>query len=189
MRRFCLPCSAKSGRLVRRECPSLERERAAARERTTARRVKRTTTERQREAASRSVGGVDLLALARRLWALPYLQQQKRHGGGACPPIELRRSRTKWFSTGHCVVGGGPRRIVITLGVTDDPAEPMGVVLHELVHAVLPSSVNHDERFWRVLQCAAREAWPDATFRFNEPAPTMWHRQHQITTGLRTLPS
>lgn len=149
--------------------------------------MKRSTTERQRELAARSVGDVDLLALARRLWALPYLQQQKRHGGRACPPIELRRSRSKWYTTGHCVVSGAPQRIVITLAATDDPADAMGTVLHELVHAVLPSSVNHEQRFWTVLQCAARDAWPDVPFRFDEPAPTKYDRQQQITKGLRAL--
>lgn len=117
------------------------------------------------------------------MWALPYMQRQ-RHGGGAVPTIELRRSRSKRYTSGHCAGSGSWARIVITIGTSPDPSEPLGVVLHELVHAALPSSVSHGERFWTTLQCAARDAWPDAPFRFDEPAATKWHRQHQLTIGL-----
>lgn len=207
VRRYCLPCSKKTGRLVERTCPSLEKVRAAKSEQVTARRVAREKQdraqarierqqmrERIRESAERaeheavahrSVGGIDLLLEANRLWHLPYIKQQKKWQP-ALPSIEFRRSESKTHTSGHCWGHGSRARIVITIGT--DPHDPFGTLLHEIVHAVLPDTnrhYHHDDRFWMTLRSAAREAWPDAPFQFNIPVAQGWQRQQQITLGLR----
>lgn len=202
--RWCLDCSARTGRLVERTCPTLDRKRTEQRERATQRsahkakaerakaRLERERVEQQRARATernqaqalafRSIGGVDLLDEADRLWNLPYVRSLSRWGART-PHVEIRRSPHKRHTSGHCWGGGSRARIVITVGT--DPHDALGTLLHELIHAALPSGVHHNDLYWMVLRSAARAAWPDAPFRFNEPATTGYARQQQITKGLR----
>ncbi len=51
VRRFCLVCSARNGRLVKRVCPALEHKRAAAKDRSTMKRQTKAAQKRERRAA------------------------------------------------------------------------------------------------------------------------------------------
>lgn len=190
VRRYCLPCSAKTGRLVERTAPALERARAESRQRSAAKRATRTRTVKDTQLAARSAGPFDLLAEAKRLWNLPVMVKQPRWVP-QLPEIEFRRSRgtrgssPKVRTSGRCYGNGWHARIVLTIG--SDPVDALDTVLHELVHAVMPDDEHHGDRFWMVNRSAAREAWPTATFRFNEPAATAYDKQRQIYKGLREL--
>jgi hypothetical protein len=161
-----------------------------SRQRSAAKRVERTRVEKDRDVAARSAGPFDLLAEATRLWNLPVMVKQPRWVP-QLPEIEFRRSRgsrtsrPKTYTSGRCYGNGWNARIVLTIGT--DPVDALDTVLHELVHAVLPDGEHHGDRFWTVNQSAAREAWPTATFRFNEPAATGYDKQRQIYRGLRGL--
>lgn len=206
VRRYCLPCSAKTGRLVERSCPSLERVRAIKTEKTTAQRlakqkeeraaaraererraarIKKWTEQAEREALERRTAlGVDLLVEAERLWNLPYIKQQPSWRP-KLPTFEFHRSEHKVHTSGHCWGHGSRARITVTIG--RDECEAFAALLHEIIHAVMPNGEHHGERFWMTLRSASREAWPDAPFRFNLPASTKWERQLQIVQGLRAM--
>ena len=49
-----------------------------------------------------------------------------------------------------------------------DPFGVREVLLHELVHEVLPRGLYHADPFYPVLVRAAREAWPHADFPMGE---------------------
>lgn len=157
VRRYCLDCSAKTGRLVERTCPALEKQRAASSERAAAKRTAKIARQRQAAVARCMLGDLDLQREAQRLWRLPVMKDQP------CwrmrlPDIEFRRSASKVYTSGRSYGG----RIVITMGY--DPYGVLEVLLHELVHEVLPRDVKHGDPYYHTLVRAAREAWPHVDF-------------------------
>lgn len=174
VRRYCLKCSEKTGRLVERACPALERQRADSKVKAAARTVRKRERTKAADLAQRTASdGVDLLAEARRFAKLPLFREKLRR----FPTIEFRQSKTKYHTSGRCWQGA--LRIVVTVG--RNPNDPEYVVLHEMVHAVTYGE-GHSPVFWRTLQRAAREAWPKATFDFDCPLSSTGGR---ITKGIR----
>lgn len=163
VRRYCLDCSKKTGRLVKRTCPALDRQRTEKRQRAAERGQTKKQRDREREVAARSAAGVDLLVEAKRMWELPALKDLR--GRREFPDITFRRARNgKAFSSGHCWYGR-KARITVTIGTNERGA--WKTLLHELVHAVLGSE-GHSTRFWNVLMGACNEAWPEVDFRWHE---------------------
>lgn len=192
VRRYCLPCSEKTGRLVERVAPSLERRREESRERQAAKtkaerararaRQQKAAAERlAREREKRTILGLNIDEEARRLWNLPVLRARPRWTPDV-PPIKVRRSATKIHTSGFSSYNGS--RIVLTIG--SDEYEALGVLLHELLHPLVgrPGGQVHPPEFWRLLRSAAWEAWPDAPFRFDLPARSGFQQQEQVTLGL-----
>lgn len=176
VRRYCLRCSEKTGRLVERTCPAADRKRQAQTEKRAALTSRKRERARESERAHRTAGPYDLLAEARRFAKLPAVRL--RH----FPDIELRRSTSKEHSSGHCYYGW-PARIVVTVGT--NPHDAAATMLHEIVHAELGGE-GHSTRFWDTVRRAAREAWPGATFKFLD-APNGWQTQRAIANGLQAL--
>ena len=87
-------------------------------------------------------------------WAKRYV---KKHSPNI-DRLTIRQSRTKPYSSGHCLNGG---EIVVTFGAgretdADTLVERQAVVLHELAHSLKPWH-GHDETFyaeWRRLLVA-----------------------------------
>lgn len=183
VRRYCLDCSAETGRLVERVAPALERQRAQAREKSAAKTTRKRETAREKAIAQRSIGGFDLLAEAKRIWNLPTMKEL--HRGKELPPIEWRRSPTKFRTSGHCDYYS--RRIVITIGT--DAADAIETVEHELMHAVVGDE-GHSARYWSLVRSVAKEAWPDAPFNFADAPTRGWALSRYIAAGIRaTLPT
>lgn len=194
VRRYCLECSASTGRLVEMGCPALDTARHEAKERAAAKakRQRATATARKKRdarekalglAVRRIIAGFDVDAEADRIWNLPVFKENRR--SMSRPPIEIRRSARKLHSSGHSSYSG--RRIVITVG--RDQAEALGVLLHELVHPIAGPGkrgehFHHHARFWSLNERAAREAWPEAKFPFHLTTRRAWDRQHLVTRGL-----
>lgn len=160
VRRYCLPCSQRSGRLVQRACPALERERAQRAERSKERAAAKRSKERQRAEAARSHSGVNIDREAAKLWRLmaPY------HRGRALPEIEIRR-RPAGYSTGRA----SSRRVVMTLGAGEPPCGVLMLLAHELAHSACPGS-GHQERWADCYSQAARERWGREHFTGIRPA-------------------
>jgi hypothetical protein len=161
VRRYCLDCSAKTGRLVERNCPALEKQRAVQGEKAAAKRNQRKVREREKAIERYMLGDLDLQREAQRLWRLPFMKEQQ-DWKERLPHIEFRRSATKTYTTGRSYGG----RIVLTMGA--DPFGVREVLLHELVHEALPAGVYHSDPFYPVLVRAAREAWPHVDFPVGE---------------------
>lgn len=159
VRRYCLDCSAKTGRLVERTCPALEKKRAVSSERAAAKRSRLAEREREAIRARYTLGDLDLQKEAQRLWRLPVMKEQKCWRE-RLPDIDIRVSADKTYTSGRSYGG----RVVVTRGY--DPYGVREVLLHELVHEVLPMGVHHGDPFYPVLVRAAREAWPHVDFPF-----------------------
>lgn len=197
VRRYCLPCSQVTGKLVRREAPALEAQRAQRAERNAAKAKAQRTRQREarekakalqaeREAAQYTIGGVDLRVEAKRLWNLPYLKEVRRKhkpGRTELPSFDWSQNRkqvtyaTAWTTRNH-----------VEMHIGNDPARTVGVLLHELVHCCLPYKTGHSDLFWTVLHGAARQAWPDAPFQFQtRTGSTVNERQWLISKALTDM--
>ena len=142
VRRYCLPCSEKTGRLVERISPTAQRHRA----------------DRLHDAAKRLAeeqtypGSLRVVA---RQWARLITWEVDLRN--VC--FELRRSRIKDYSTGRTYYRTG--RIVVTTG--RNVGDGYATLLHELAHhagvrrpgpAQIP---GHGPNFYRLLARAAEE--------------------------------
>ena len=153
-RRFCLSCSADTGRLVERVCPALEHKREQAKagraERASAQRV----AERARREEREVIDGVNVGQEIARLIRLPALRDEL--------PGYLRDRPVEWTldrsSNGRYSGRAWPRaRIHLTLG--NVPASQVkAIIAHELAHYVLPG-VHHDGRWARCYTRVVREAY------------------------------
>ena len=142
VRRYCLPCSKSTGRLVKRICPAQERRVAAKRAAVKEGAVRARERERAREERlaaqaelARSIGAPEPFEVRAesirgdlRAWARLAAWQAD------LSDVELvirRRTREPLgWTSGHC---DGTRRIVITVGV--DRAQARETLLHEMAHA------------------------------------------------------
>lgn len=178
--RYCLDCSRRTGYLVERSCPVLDRARTEKRERDDARRTAREKRERAaarakrerdaerakrerdraEEAAreSRRYRGVDLDVEARRLWATAALSAY--HRGAPLPTIDLRRRRRGGYSSGRAWT----RRVTMTIG--GSLTEVLMVLAHELAHSAVERTGRHghDAVWASAYSDAARERWGSEHF-------------------------
>lgn len=159
VRRYCLPCSQRTGRLVERVAPALEAQRAAKRERSGERRAGRARRERERERDRLTIAGVHLPSeaatiirrsptlreLAPRLTADRITYQVRRYS-------QHPRSRlgSAWPWERRLQVNDYP-------GVTAEGARE--TLLHEIVHlAVGRDPSDHAAWHGRAFQKALRDA-------------------------------
>ncbi len=161
VRRFCFPCSTKTGRLVARTCPSLEKERAAKQEarQTKAKQTRataRTRAEQVQEAtrARETVGNSHLPTVAKKFWAALTEHPKAKRRFGPMPNLSLRRSARHDYYTGHA---WGSHAVTMTLGRVDE-ARALTVVLHELAHCAMPGH-GHDMLWRQVFRDTAMKLW------------------------------
>lgn len=176
--RYCLPCSEKTGRLVERVAPALERERDSGAERAaTKAKAKRqrdaATRERKRQAETEryTVEGVDLREELKRLARL------RAFGGRSGPLVTnpptfdisrrtvMPRSTLGWASPWD-------NRLVVSTWPGMTLADAKETLVHELAHLVVGkdrmSQSWHGKEFQRVMDAAFREAYKvTPTFREN----------------------
>lgn len=169
VRRYCLTCSAKSGRLVRRSAPALERKRQARRESSAQARKRRAEKAREREAAAFTapVGGtmIDFREEMERMFRdSQELRDRAREDGRDArwrPGLAIRRSPHKAHVSGHCDTWGD---VVLTVGRGATTAEARETLMHELVHAVTCWSLPRSGRT-RKYGGEPGRAWHGSTFR------------------------
>lgn len=143
VRRYCLTCSAKSGRLVERVCPSIEAERQR---KATARReaaVRKRERERAALTAQHMVAGLDVRQEWARLCRLPFVRERLPW---RTVPLKVAWSRVKDYTTGHAHYGGSEVHLTFYPDVT--AAEAKALIAHELAH-VIASNRGHGEAFRR----------------------------------------
>lgn len=167
VRRYCLPCSAKTGRLVERVSPALEKQRqertAKMRERCKKKRQKVSSQQQAVNAHERQVRKRQQLVEteAQRLWKLlaPY------HKGKPMPPITIVDTRQMRGASGYWQDHGFSERIVIRLvpygtGLTHE-TRAWKVLLHELCHAACPprDGDSHHREFYYAMKTVAEKRW------------------------------
>ena len=137
VRRWCLTCSAETGRLVERTSPALERKRAAGAARSATK--QRTKAERERQTRFAAVSApvtdrdkpVRIDNLLEEVWRLPTRKLEAPHYKVA-PSLKVQRSE-KPYTTGHCWYGAD--YLTVTIGRVDF-ADALGVVIHEAAHEI-----------------------------------------------------
>lgn len=95
--RFCLPCSAKAGKLVPRVAPALEAKREKRAEKMKAKKLAKHAKTLAEEAAYYNVHGVDLREELERLWNLPVAREYRKklgHLGKRLPELVVRTRST-----------------------------------------------------------------------------------------------
>lgn len=138
VRRYCLDCSKKTGRLVKRTCPALDRERAAASEKRAAKAKATAAKAKADRLKRRSHSGVDLDAEAKRMWRA-FVEGGRVSKTRALPTIDIR-----WRSEGYSTGRAWPTRIVMTLGRADSLPGVLTLLLHELAHSAAGFGHGHD---------------------------------------------
>lgn len=150
VRRYCLPCSEATGKLVERTCPALERQRAAKAERRAAQQKgKRKSAAKQRQAAQEAAAArkrplVMWEAVARHLCHLAAWEGAfwRRHHNGRRrfdpPAFRMSYTRRSWRDPdGHHGTGfGGRWEVALRITAADDGAvENLNLAVHELAHS------------------------------------------------------
>lgn len=180
VRRYCLDCSKRTGRLVERICPALVREREQKTERRVAKQADGRVKAKQRETERYTVEGVDLRKELARFHRLPVFAT-RRHRVKGEPTVNWRFGKQP-RTPGH--YKSWEHSITVTVG--SDLADALGTILHELVHAYCEPE-SHGPSFWRTQQAAAREAFPDVRWTFHE-APSNeggWRANQRVDRGIR----
>ena len=162
VRRFCLPCSAETGRMVERTCPSLDKKREQRRvSRSEQDKKKRATAKRKAEAEAKArhereesrwfVEGHDIreefvrLTRFTRVWASIRGKPTLMRWWKGWTLTTSYRSKGTRSQSGYCNVYG--RQINISVSDHSNWACVRETLLHEMVHAVLPPEENHGDRF------------------------------------------
>jgi hypothetical protein len=183
--RWCLPCSAATGKMVERICPSAEKEReereakAKEREKRKRARVRKRVDSREvyAEETARLIG-LDLRAAAPVMW-----RAFKRTGlpmARATMPGPLRFVRSGYRSTGHAGYDGS----VFMRVVKDRPGRTIEVLLHELAHHAAGFEYkgdNHGPVFNAMLAAGARELWPWITSWIGTSLPIRCRRGYALS--------
>ena len=169
VRRYCLPCSADTGKLVHRVAPSLEKKRAdkkvVATKRTTAKRAtvaknKAPQKEQQRIDAQREKM---IHKEAEKIWKL----MEPFHKGKPLPSIAIVRAQNRGSQYGHA----SPRRNHIQVNVDIDQSVSRSrrvweVLAHELAHCAVPPKRKdngardvHSREFYHCLRDVWQQRW------------------------------
>ena len=181
VRRYCLPCSERTGRLVERVCPALN----AARQRKHAvhkeRRSRKREYARETDARRYIAGGVDVRDVVKRALRLPSVLAELRinhpdQARAGQPRIHVRRTRCQPNSRAGTA---WPREY--RMQIVSWPSQPMNclrkTVVHECVHLALPPGEGHGAAFKVTMREAIREwnkRYPDESLHESDAAWTYY---------------
>lgn len=129
--RYCLPCTAKAGKLVERTAPALDAKRSVRAEASKTKAGKRAATEAARQKARYSVGDRDMRDVMKKALSLPAFKAAKGY-----TDLTIQRKADPHLSgNAQCWGKGG-----IFLGLSNHPSklgaelEATGLLLHEIAH-------------------------------------------------------
>lgn len=169
VRRFCLPCSVRTGKLVRREIPAVrvaKAEHAVKRKQHKVERKQRQSFAAMRKADAAMWFTCPVTGSRERVDVLVLACMHALTGKTKTPPtVNLRRSRTRYATTGRA--WPGQNRIALTLGFDCDIAKLREIVLHECTHIAAGDGRDrnrtradwHGPKFQRMMCDAAQALW------------------------------
>lgn len=153
VRRYCLPCSAKTGVLVQRTAPALDKKRAASKAKT----QEKQTVQRVKQVQARSHAGFDWQKEAQRIWRILCKQNNKTM---RMPLIKVvNRNRTG--SSGYCYY----TQHMISMQMGTNTVDAWETLAHELNHAI--GHHGHDHNFYRSLKALTEARWKVRISSFN----------------------
>lgn len=174
VRRYCMSCSEKTGKLVQRSCPVLDKRRAA---RTSAKAARA----KQAHAAAREQfmhRGVDLVAALWNFWRLPSVREiRERNWGRESGPATLVVRRGVRGAYGRAWIQ--LRQIDLRVWPNMPVSQVLATLLHEVVHLALPIGMHHKAPFWSLYAVALTEAWPGLEARIHD-FRTMHDRMNEV---------
>ena len=129
VRRYCLPCSEATGKLVERHSPAMLKQRERKAEAAKAKRVKQKARERELETAKWTRDGVDLRDVLAKAMRLPEAK------GLRTPRMVVQRKLEGTYS-GHAKIGIGGNKIFLRLHPDARAKTAVGLLLHELAHCL-----------------------------------------------------
>jgi hypothetical protein len=149
-RRYCLPCSEKTGRLVERACPALDKKREAATSARDERQTKAKAAKQAREESRWAVKGEDLRVAWDKMRRLKAIRDALRGRSKewqihkAEKHLDIRMSKAKPYTTGRAWARRRPcGHVVLTVGTHPSADLILACLLHEMCHlAAYPK--NHD---------------------------------------------
>lgn len=159
VRRYCLPCSKKSGRLVPRSCPAAD----AARTKREGRRADRQTAEvlrqDERDLERHTVDGLDVRDEWKRLLRLPFVRERCAQWAGLRPRLKVSRARSDGSraASGRCWPGSGD--VHVTIHERASRADAEFVLTHELAHAICNLGAHHGSEWRNSYARLVREAY------------------------------
>lgn len=133
VRRYCLGCSAKTGRLVLRVAPVLERAREARVEKRKAKLAKEKAKADAKEAAYYTIDGVNLLDEMHRLLRAKTFKGPRGKALRANPPkLVVRRSKIILSTLGHANLDA--HEVHVNTVPNTVASRAVRTLLHEIVH-------------------------------------------------------
>ena len=203
VRRYCLPCSAKSGKLVERVAPSLEKQRIVKKDAVRKKNVAKRATVAKRTAPVKEQQRIDAQRSkmihneAQKIWKL----MQPYHNGKPLPRIVIARGKNWGSQYGHAQRYSNEIQVNVDRDQTPDRSKRVWEVLaHELCHkAVPPIRRNdawdvHSREFYHCLRDAWQKRWKCevsfatvSTWGYSVDYIIQRQARHLIDWGLPTL--
>ena len=174
VRRYCLPCSSETGKLVERIAPALEAQRITAKQKYQKKVAKRKQIERSLDAVVRDrrkarkalVAHVEKEAA--KIWEMMLEIQSEiparyrlphHYARQSAPRIEFGVSRTGINGSGHAWVGSHRIRLVLPHRVQSDRS--WHLLVHELAHCAVgvDEGNSHPEQMYQLMKEVYRRRW------------------------------
>jgi hypothetical protein len=170
VRRYCLPCSADTGKLVHRVAPSLEKKRAVKKVVATKRTTAKRATVAKKVAPKKEQQRIDAQRTkmihkeAEKIWKL----MQPYHNGKALPSIDIVRAQNRGKQYGHASAGSNHIQVNVDPDQSVNRSRRVWEVLaHELAHCAVPPKrqVNgngrdvHSREFYHCLRHVWQQRW------------------------------
>jgi hypothetical protein len=158
--RYCLKCSAHTGRLVERTAPALDKQRAARLEQRAQTALRKAHKDRAKRTAYFTVDGVNMHEALCEAWRLPTVQElrHRNHVYTDVPKLEVKRCKDSWYRRRWGTAYIGRHKIVLYIRPDHGTAkEVLDTLLHEVAHLVTPRH-HHDHVFRAAFKSIKEEA-------------------------------
>lgn len=168
VRRYCLPCSSKTGKLVERVAPTLEKQRTAKKEAVKKKAVAKRASVAKRTAPAKAQQRIDaqrsklIHAEAEKIWKL----MQPYHNGKPLPKIVIARGRNHGKQVGHASYWKNEIQVNVDRSQCDSRSKRVWTVLaHELCHVAVPPITrngrrdSHSREFYHCLRDVWQRRW------------------------------
>lgn len=142
--RYCLPCSEKTGRLVQRAAPAVQKRREAQAEKAKAKRERKAQRERERERKRSTLTLTDATGRKVEVHVQKEVMRLARKAGVSEPDLSWNR-RTDGCNSGRA--WWHEERIHLSIGSSSLEAF-CRLVAHELAHIGVPKPAKHSD-VWR----------------------------------------
>jgi len=170
VRRYCLPCSADTGKLVHRVAPSLEKKRAVKKVAVTKRTTSKRATVAKKVAPIKEQQRIDAQRAkmihkeAEKIWKLmlPF------HKGKPLPSIDIVRAQNRGAQYGHAKFWANSIQVNVDRDQSINRSKRVWLVLaHELAHCAVPPKRQvhgngrdvHSREFYHCLRDVWQQRW------------------------------